>query len=41
MLAQIHANLVLLDHLGAEHVVLDGYVHGAPQTVPGDKDNWR
>jgi probable F420-dependent oxidoreductase len=40
-LEQIHEDFVLLDQLGAEHVILDWYVHGDPQTVPSDEDGWR
>ena len=40
-LEQIHEDFVLLDQLGAEHVILDWYVHGDPQTVPSDEGGWR
>jgi alkanesulfonate monooxygenase SsuD/methylene tetrahydromethanopterin reductase-like flavin-dependent oxidoreductase (luciferase family) len=40
-LEQIHDDFLLLDQLGAEHVLLDWYVHSDPETVPSDEDGWR
>jgi probable F420-dependent oxidoreductase len=38
---QIYQDFQLIDQLEAEHVVLDWYVHGDPETVPSDEDGWR
>ena len=38
---QVHEDFALLERLGAEHVLLDWYVHSDPATMQSDEQAWR
>ena len=40
-LEQVREDFALLERLGAEHVLLDWYVHSDPATVQSDEQAWR